>query len=359
VAREAPGSFLFAMAPLGLLACVVRDTAPAELAHDARFGYFAGGPEKFDARAACGHWSEAAGASDRYATRHTSFPDADPDRACFTPVTHADRTVTVGRIPPGCLFPKPVEREAMRTLADRLENEPAKVPEALFPCDLTEPERAAAERHDAAVLRGIDAISSKYPYSAILVPGFGISAQAEASMASWLPGEACHGVSSMDRVRLGAIVPRVRRALDAWRGGVAPIVLVTGGAVHSPMVEAFGMLYLLECDEGGEVPPVLVEPCATHTHTNLRNAGRWLFAMGARVGYLVTDDGFQSDYFQDWTTMSLFAGSIDARSLRDWGYLIGSWRQASIGVEAGFWFTPFRFWAEPEAGLGSFTCDKP
>jgi hypothetical protein len=128
------------------------------------------------------------------------------------------------------------------------------------------------------------------------------------------------------------------------------------------MIEAFGMLYLLQCGSdsssslASSSPPVLLEPCAEHTHTNLRNSGRWLVAMGARTGYLVTDDGLQSDYFQDGTIENVVAGSLDARSLRDWGYVVGSWRQASVGVQAGFWFTPFRFWAEPKAVLGSFTC---
>ena len=116
------------------------------------------------------------------------------------------------------------------------------------------------------------------------------------------------------------------------------------------------MLYLLECDPESLAPAVLVEPCAEHTHTNLRNAGRWLVSMKARTGYLVTDDEVQADYFQDWTSLNLVGGSIDDRSLRDWGYVIGSWRQASVGIHAGFWFTPFRFWAEPASGLGSFTC---
>jgi hypothetical protein len=35
---------------------------------------------------------------------------------------------------------------------------------------------------------------------------------------------------------------------------------------------------------------------------------------------------------------------------------MGSWRQASIGIDAGFWFTPYRFWAEPKDGLGGMTC---
>ena len=81
--------------------------------------------------------------------------------------------------------------------------------------------------------------------------------------------------------------------------------------------------------------------------------------MGARAAYLLTDDGIQASYFQDWTAFELIFGSIDQRSLRDWGYVIGSWRQASIGTAQGFWLTPYRFWAEPREGLGSVTCVEP
>jgi hypothetical protein len=78
--------------------------------------------------------------------------------------------------------------------------------------------------------------------------------------------------------------------------------------------------------------------------------------MGGRAAYLLTDDFLQSEYFQDSTGFELLLGSIDQRSLRDWGYVLGSWRQASIGIKAGFWFTPYRFWAEPRDALGSATC---
>jgi hypothetical protein len=149
---------------------------------------------------------------------------------------------------------------------------------------------------------------------------------------------------------------RTARAADVLRGDVAPVAIVSGGAVHSTVVEAFAMAHLLACDEGIAPTHILLEPCADHTHTNLRNAGRWVHAMGGRAAYVVTDDGIQSDYFQDLHGFEFIGGSIDQRSLRDWGYVIGSWRQASDGIGAGFWFTPYRFWAEPHEGLGSVTC---
>lgn len=342
---------------LGATACVVRDATPTHRTHDARFGYLAGDGHALARPDACRRWEDVVQRVDDHAGSHTSFPDADPDRACFTAVTHAGRSVLAGRTPPGCAAPSDAERRAMVSLAARLESgEPMGGEGGLFPCSLTDAQRAAADRHNAQVLREVASLPASYPYSAILVPGFGNAAQARASMASWLPGDACHGFAPGDRLLLGSMVPRTRRASDAFQGGVAPLVLVTGGSPHSSMVEAFAMLYLLSCDPAAPAARVLVEPCAEHTHTNLRNAARWLVATEGRTAYLVTDDDFQADYFQDWTAFDLIGGSIDARSLRDWGYVIGSWQQASVGIEAGFWFTPYRFWAEPREGAGGFTC---
>jgi hypothetical protein len=39
-------------------------------------------------------------------------------------------------------------------------------------------------------------------------------------------------------------------------------------------------------------------------------------------------------------------GSVDQRSLRDFGHLLGAWRRASRGILGGFWYTPYRFWGE-------------
>ena len=131
---------------------------------------------------------------------------------------------------------------------------------------------------------------------------------------------------------------------------------MSGGAVHAPIVEAFILDYLLTCRFGVPSDAVLMDPCADHTHTNLRNTGALLRALGGRTAYLVTDDGPQAAYLEEWTGFNLVGGSIDQRALRDFGYLLGSHRRASVGMRAGFWYTPYRFWAEPESGIGSFTC---
>jgi hypothetical protein len=230
---------------------------------------------------------------------------------------------------------------------------------ALLPCKLDPGQRTAVLRHDAHALRALGALEGTHAYAAVMVPGFGTAAQGASALAGWLPGEACRSLKPGDDARFRVLAERARRGAQAVRGGVAPVVVVSGGAVHSPVVEAFALLHFLQCQYGVAPERVLLEPCAQHTHENLRNAGRFVVAIGGRAAYLVTDDGIQADYFQDWSGFEMILGSIDQRSLRDWGYLPGSWRQASNGIDAGFWFTPYRFWAEPRDGLGAFTCLDP
>lgn len=71
--------------------------------------------------------------------------------------------------------------------------------------------------------------------------------------------------------------------------GLAPAVIVSGGAVHSDENEA---VLMREWLLARGVPPerILVEPCARHTTTNLRNAGRILLDRGATEALVVTSD---------------------------------------------------------------------
>src|SRR5580700_539204 len=98
-------SVAFGALSIGAAACVVRYSAPAQRQHDARFGYFAGDAHTLDETAACRRWTDTVRKKDDHATSHTSFPEADPDRSCFTPITHAGRSVALGRVPPGCAVP--------------------------------------------------------------------------------------------------------------------------------------------------------------------------------------------------------------------------------------------------------------
>ena len=337
--------------------CGYRQPVPAFAANDARFGRLAGHAEPPSQVTMCRHWTSAVVARDEYAITHASFPESDVQTACFTPVTHHGRDVTVGATPRGCGYPDASSRERLLALAAELDRlAESSSPHHLFPCTLTPKDRAAACRQNARALRALAKSPTSYPYAAVLTPGHGLLAQNDTALASYMPADACKPLAEGDLARLGAMPIRTARAADSLRGGAAGVVIVSGGAIHSRVIEAFAMMQLLECRERIEPDRILLEPCAEHTHTNLRNGGRWLAAMGARNAYLLTDDFLQSDYFQDFSGFEYLMGSVDQRSLRDWGYLIGSWRQASIGLKSGFWFTPYRFWAEPKDELGSATC---
>ncbi len=347
--------FVLVAAPL---ACGAHYRPPAAHTHDARFGFLGGTGPAPSVAVACSRWSTSIGDRDPYALSHTSFPETDVQAACFTRVVHEGRATMVGRTPDGCAVPSPDERRSMLALAEELAGPaPASMESSLFACDLSPAQRRAARLHNAKVLRAAASEPGNFPYSAVVALGYGEAGQADTSVVDWLPGDACHAPTSNDLARFGRMVGRTERAADALAAGVAPLAIVTGGAAHSRLIEAFAMLYLLECVHGVPAGRVLVEPCADHTHTNLRNSARWIVAMGARTAYVVTDDDLQADYFQEGGLLSMMGAGLDQRSLRDFGYVLGSWRQASVGAEGGFWFTPFRFWAEPLHGAGSLTCE--
>ena len=133
-------------------------------------------------------------------------------------------------------------------------------------------------------------------------------------------------------------------------------MVVSGGAVHSKLVETFLLDYIATYRVDVPTERILLDPCANHTHTNVRNSARLLLGVGGRVSYMVTDEAFQATYLEEWTAFDLFGGSIDQRSLRDFHHLLGSWRRASVGIGAGFWFTPYRFWADSR--FSRFSCEK-
>jgi hypothetical protein len=347
---------VLALAVPSIAACGVHAPVPAFTANDARFGRLGGRGEPPSQKEMCEHWTSSVIARDEFALEHVSFPETNVQDACFTGVTHEGRNVTVGAVPRGCSYPNARARTRLMALADELDRLPDDAPHRLYPCSLTRAQRAAARHQNVRVLRSLARRSDEFPYSAIVVPGHGVLTQNDTALAAFEPGHSCRELADGDDGRLGALPFRSARAADALRGGVAPVVIVSGGAVHSRVIEAFALMQLLECREKIAADRILIEPCADHTHTNLRNSGRWMNAMGGRAAYLLTDDWIQSDYFQDVSGFEYLLGSVDQRSLRDWGYLIGSWRQASRGINAGFWFTPYRFWAEPKDDVGSFTC---
>jgi len=97
----------------------------------------------------------------------------------------------------------------------------------------------------------------RFPYSVILVPG---------------AGPADHSV----KLTPEAII-RMELAVSAYKKGMAPFIMVSGGKVHpfkTEVNEALEMKYYLTQVLGIPESSVIMEPHARHTTTNMRNAAR-------------------------------------------------------------------------------------
>ncbi len=321
-------------------------------------------PEDFRRDIACRDWTIAT--DDMAALEHTSYPELSP-KGCFVNVRYADGHVHADPIPPGCGYPEHSALAALESRAATYETAAsswgslARVPLDLA-CPLPADVRRDAALQNARTLRSLaaawstDAPLLRYPYAVVGAFGYGESKQDHSVIAKWRPGNACVPMKKSDFSLLSVNVPRASRAAEAYHAGVAPIVTVSGGAIGSSVYEAFSLAHLLSCNLGVPADRILVDVCADHTQTNVRDTGAFIISVAGRFGYLVTDGGTQSGYLQDWSLFDMVGGAVDQRGLRDFGYSIGSWRQVSVGMKDGFWFTPFRFWAAPREGLGSFTC---
>ena len=344
------------------IGCYRHAEAPATPPEGPRVGR---APEGFHPQRACGEWADAIGPGGDAASGHATFPELSPAMACFVPVRYEGERARPDPAPRGCEYPASADH---RRIADehrryerigRGEVEPGERLPPELACDLAPDVRAAAARQNARALSAVrrDLGAKKdYPYSAIGVFGFGHRDQGASVLRGFVPGEACRPMSKDDLDVFTINVTRAGRAAMAHAGRVAPVIVASGGAVHSPIVEAFALAHLAVCRFGVPADRVMVDPCADHTHTNVLHVGSVVVALGGRAAYVVTDDHLQRDYLEEWTFWDLIGGSIDQRALRDWGFLLGSWRRASVGMRAGFWLTPYRFWGEPRDGLGSFTC---
>ena len=122
---------------------------------------------------------------------------------------------------------------------------------------------------------------SRYRYSVIVIPGAG-SEVAGVALSPW----------GKERLRAG---------MEAYRSGLAPFLLVTGGFVHpaqTPYCEAMEMKRYLQEVYGIPASAILVEPYARHTTTNLRNAARQIFQyrLPSSRPLAIVSDKAQIDY---------------------------------------------------------------
>jgi len=118
-----------------------------------------------------------------------------------------------------------------------------------------------------------------YRYSVIVVPGAG-------------PGKKGQLIDSVGTYRC-------KLAVDAYKKGLAPFIIVSGGHVHpykTPVCEAVQMKKYIVSTLGLPDSAVIIEPHARHTTTNIRNAERlmYLFNMPATKPGLIITDQFQS-----------------------------------------------------------------
>ncbi len=303
------------------------------------------------------------GDEDATALRHGAYAELSPE-ACYVRVHHGAGAAVADSPAPGCGYPADrdlVLGQLERGIAgyERVAAGQAVAAPMALACGLESEVLRHGAMNNGGTLRRLTTQLGRgrtYPYSAIATFGFGHGVMSDSALVDWRPGQDCPDLSKQEMNRLGVMSERAGYAAQAYWGRVAPVVIVSGGAVHASLIEAHALSYLLSCRHS--VPPdaILLDPCADHTHTSIRNAGGLVVELGGRTAYLVTDQGYQGGYLQEWNPFHFVGGSIDQRALRDWGYLLGAWRQASVGIDSGFWFTPYRFWAGPADGAGRFTC---
>jgi hypothetical protein len=135
------------------------------------------------------------------------------------------------------------------------------------------------------------------PYTAIVVPGAGTE----------------EGETHVSPV--GSF--RDRLAVQRWREGKAPFLLVSGCHAHpnkTAFAEAIEMKRDLMARYGVPADAIVVDPYARHTTTNLRNAVRLLFRMGAPMDRPVLITTSQDQSF------SIEAPSFATRNKAELGY---------------------------------------
>lgn len=112
---------------------------------------------------------------------------------------------------------------------------------------------------------------------------------------------------------------RLLRAVIEFEQAHAPFILVSGGNVHpdnTPFNEALQMKRFLT-DGGFPEERVFIEPCAQHSHTNLRNSARLMLSAGLTRA-VITTSADQAMYFTRARTTT-----FELRQMTDFGYVVG------------------------------------
>ena len=162
------------------------------------------------------------------------------------------------------------------------------------------------DQENAAALRLAQAQSwQRYAFDILIVPGY-------------------VALDAREPVRLtDTAKQRLELAYGDYQRGLAAFILTTGGNVHpegTRFNEALEMKHYLMA-RGMPEQHILLEPCARHSHTNLRNAGRLMLYSGLRRGLIITSYD-QAMYFGRPRT-----SSFDGRCLSELGYLVGALEQ--------------------------------
>lgn len=151
-------------------------------------------------------------------------------------------------------------------------------------------------RENAATLARLANVRwADFPYAAILVPGYS-------------PEVAYEPLNPAAKLR-------IRRGVEHFRADKAPVIIVSGGTLRpagTPYNEALEMKRFLIAHHGVPADAILIDPVARHTTSNMRNAARLIFAMGAprEMKSLVTG---QVSY--------IGSPGFAARNQRDYGYV--------------------------------------
>jgi hypothetical protein len=166
----------------------------------------------------------------------------------------------------------------------------------------------------------------RYPYSLILVPGAG-------------PEDPNVALSAAGMLRC-------RVAANRYKAGLAPFIMVSGGAVHpykTKYIEAVEMKkYLIEVMQVPE-EAILIEPHARHTTTNMRNCARIIYRYGipSDKPAITSTDKYQSYYITN----------MDARCQKELGYVPYRLGKRLSDTEQEFWPLPQALQIDPTEPL--------